>query len=490
MKNFNLRYKLLVLSIFALFVWAIAADLPFSFKAGEVISAEQMNQNFTTLNTSKQELVKGTCAAGSSIRAIAADGTVTCEVDDIGSGAGDAGVDAINGQTGAVTLQAGTNITIDDSTAGQIKISASGDGSSYTADNTSLALNGSTFSIKDEGVTAKKLAFPLERSGNVNGSMFSVINTSAGEQSVAVRGSAGALVPLLNLPAGTSVGVLGNGEDYGVYGSGSRRGVSGESSSGTGVYGESSNGTGVQGFSSNSTGLFGTSNTGIGIFGRSFSRGIVGIQGSAAVSCLGTYAVGGCAEDTGTGIFGASNAGIGVLGKTSGVGSSGVRGETVGDILGYGVSGFSKKSIGVFGESTDSTGTAIYGKSTSGRSALFLGGAGGSGNCFYDGGAGWNCTSDKNAKENFQNVNSLDVLNAVATMPVSRWNMKGDLNQTPHMGPVSQDFYAAFGLGGSDITINTADAQGVALAAIQGLYQLVQEQQAKIDMLEAKLDAK
>jgi len=59
---------------------------------------------------------------------------------------------------------------------------------------------------------------------------------------------------------------------------------------------------------------------------------------------------------------------------------------------------------------------------------------------------------------------------------------------------MAQDFYAAFGLGGDDKQISTVDTDGVALAAIQGLYQLNQEleaenvaQQAQIDSLEARL---
>ena len=38
-----------------------------------------------------------------------------------------------------------------------------------------------------------------------------------------------------------------------------------------------------------------------------------------------------------------------------------------------------------------------------------------------------------------------------------------------HIGPMAQDFYAAFGLGQGETTIATVDADGVALAAIQAL---------------------
>ena len=44
-------------------------------------------------------------------------------------------------------------------------------------------------------------------------------------------------------------------------------------------------------------------------------------------------------------------------------------------------------------------------------------------------------------------------------------------------------------MGENDTTISTADADGVALAAIQGLYQLVQQQDARITALEARVNA-
>ena len=80
----------------------------------------------------------------------------------------------------------------------------------------------------------------------------------------------------------------------------------------------------------------------------------------------------------------------------------------------------------------------------------------------------------------------MQVLEQLAAMPISTWTMKGDLSGTPHLGPTAQDFYDAFGLGDGNTTINSADAQGVALAAIQGLYQLVQEQERRIAELEAR----
>ena len=61
------------------------------------------------------------------------------------------------------------------------------------------------------------------------------------------------------------------------------------------------------------------------------------------------------------------------------------------------------------------------------------------------------------------------MLAKVAALPIYTWRYKTETSGALHMGPVAQDFSAAFGLGDSDKRITTVDADGVALAAIQGL---------------------
>jgi hypothetical protein len=105
-------------------------------------------------------------------------------------------------------------------------------------------------------------------------------------------------------------------------------------------------------------------------------------------------------------------------------------------------------------------------------------------------GKGYNNNSDRNAKANFGGVDGLEVLRKVARLPITSWNYKTDPASVRHIGPMAQDFKAAFGLNGEDDThINSLDAQGVALAAIQGLYRLVQEKDARIQGLEAQNQA-
>ncbi len=96
--------------------------------------------------------------------------------------------------------------------------------------------------------------------------------------------------------------------------------------------------------------------------------------------------------------------------------------------------------------------------------------------------------SDRNVKENFQTIDAQAVLEKVVALPLSEWNYKADTSSR-HIGPMAQDFHAAFGVGPDDKHIATVDADGVALAAIQGLNQKVEEKEARIQSLEKELAA-
>jgi hypothetical protein len=95
--------------------------------------------------------------------------------------------------------------------------------------------------------------------------------------------------------------------------------------------------------------------------------------------------------------------------------------------------------------------------------------------------------SDRNLKEHFQPVDAAKVLAQVAALPISRWNYKAD-TASAHIGPVAQDFYEAFGVGPDDKHIAVVDEGGVALAAIQGLNQKLEQKETEITELKAQLD--
>jgi hypothetical protein len=97
-------------------------------------------------------------------------------------------------------------------------------------------------------------------------------------------------------------------------------------------------------------------------------------------------------------------------------------------------------------------------------------------------------TSDRNLKENFTTVDNQAVLAKVAALPMSEWNYKSDSQTVQHLGPMAQDFHAAFGLDGADDKhISMVDEGGVALAAIQGLNQKVEEKDAWIQEQESRI---
>ena len=97
-------------------------------------------------------------------------------------------------------------------------------------------------------------------------------------------------------------------------------------------------------------------------------------------------------------------------------------------------------------------------------------------------------SSDRNVKENFTAVDSQAVLAKVAMLPIQRWNYIGEV--TPHIGPVAQDFYGAFAVGKDDRHISMVDADGVALAAIQGLNEKVDAGSQKSEDRSRKLEEK
>jgi len=96
-------------------------------------------------------------------------------------------------------------------------------------------------------------------------------------------------------------------------------------------------------------------------------------------------------------------------------------------------------------------------------------------------------TSDRNQKENIEPVDPKAVLAKVAALPISQWNFKA-MPAEAHIGPMAQDFYLAFGVGPDDKHIATVDADGVALAAIQGLNQKVEQKNAEIAELKHELE--
>ena len=103
--------------------------------------------------------------------------------------------------------------------------------------------------------------------------------------------------------------------------------------------------------------------------------------------------------------------------------------------------------------------------------------------------ANWQCTSDRNAKENFEPARSDEILEALAEMPLFTWNFKGANPAIRNLGPTAQDFQAAFALGTDEKSIASGNLHGVALAAIQGLNAKLEAKLAERDAEIAQLRA-
>ena len=109
------------------------------------------------------------------------------------------------------------------------------------------------------------------------------------------------------------------------------------------------------------------------------------------------------------------------------------------------------------------------------------------------GGGSWASISDRSLKENITPVDGADILRRLSAVPITRWNLTAQGPNIKHVGPMAQDFYAAFGLGEDERYINSADVDGIALVSIQALHQLVttlEEKTAAVDRKAAELDRK
>jgi trimeric autotransporter adhesin len=106
-------------------------------------------------------------------------------------------------------------------------------------------------------------------------------------------------------------------------------------------------------------------------------------------------------------------------------------------------------------------------------------------------GGTWTNSSARASKTRFAPINAMSILDKVVAMPITTWSYRNAQTEGMHMGPVAEDFKASFGLAGDGKSIGTVDADGVALAAIQGLNQKLESEnaalKARLDAIEAQL---
>jgi uncharacterized coiled-coil protein SlyX len=96
--------------------------------------------------------------------------------------------------------------------------------------------------------------------------------------------------------------------------------------------------------------------------------------------------------------------------------------------------------------------------------------------------------SDRTKKTDIVAVDTATILAGVASLPIATWRYKNDT--ATHLGPMAQDFASAFHLAGTDTSIASVDADGVALASIQELKKQLDTKEARLAAVEADNAAK
>lgn len=95
--------------------------------------------------------------------------------------------------------------------------------------------------------------------------------------------------------------------------------------------------------------------------------------------------------------------------------------------------------------------------------------------------------SSRTSKTGFVALAGDEVLSRLSSLPIWTWNYLTADSGDRHIGPVAEDFYAAFGFGRSERSLAPGDVAGVALAATKALQIEVAERDQRISDLEARL---
>jgi hypothetical protein len=162
--------------------------------------------------------------------------------------------------------------------------------------------------------------------------------------------------------------------------------------------------------------------------------------------------------------------------------------ESAGSGIGASGGGFGGSGGGGFGGGFGGGGGGGFGGGGfgGGSSGGFGGGFGG--NSGGNSGGFGGMFSDRNLKENVDAIDNRAILEQVKNLPIQSWNYKDQGASIRNIGPMAQDFAHAFGVGEDNRRINMVDANGVTLASIQALYQMVQEQSTQIKSLQGQLE--
>jgi hypothetical protein len=161
-------------------------------------------------------------------------------------------------------------------------------------------------------------------------------------------------------------------------------------------------------------------------------------------------------------------------------------------------SGDYSTAMGHFASTAGFSGSFVYGDGTStmfnatatnqfsvraaGGIRLFTNSALTAGMTLAPGGSSWSTVSDRARKHDFADIDGEGLLARIRGIPVMSWRYIAEEDATVrHIGPMAQDWDAALPeLGGTGLTINMSDLDGVNLAAIQALEARSAAQAAQI----------
>lgn len=76
-----------------------------------------------------------------------------------------------------------------------------------------------------------------------------------------------------------------------------------------------------------------------------------------------------------------------------------------------------------------------------------------------------------------------EIIERLRSLPIGFWSYGWENPSVRHLGPMAQDFWDAFGLGGSNRRIHTVDTGGVLIAAVQALLERVEQLEAEVGRL-------
>lgn len=234
------------------------------------------------------------------------------------------------------------------------------------------------------------------------------------------------------------------------------------------------------------------------------ATGFSGVKGTALAE-QGHGIWGHSVKKNANGVYGFASGqfGEGVEGRASGSQGKGVYGRYEGT-TGYGVHGvgigsnvrgifgtLANGSTGHCGYFTGGTGVYVWPKlgvrNLAPQYPIHLGEGNLNGNgAHVTGGGTWTNGSSRSFKHDFESIDKQDILTKLCKLDITEWAYKS-VDEGKHIGPMAEDFYEVFGLGHDKKYITTTDADGVVIAAVQGLYDLVRNQDKKIEQLKIQL---